>query len=1086
MRKFILSSLLTLFAALLSAATLPPWLKVEKNGSFLVDQTRFRVVNFGPAHARRTLQVEQLRQQDGSIAVAGKFTGGNFRMDFQPDSSDAFQFRAKFAAADQPVEFLGLMLEFQLSGVARTVTLDGKSFRLPDKPEKNRSEAITRRSCNRVTIPLDNGALLTVSGQTQCKVFDDRASGRDLFRVRFYFQPFSGQLTESSLKLDFSLTPLRGVPLDLSAAANMGFADEVPGDGKGGWSDQGPQNDLHEFHLRTLPIGGTEFRILDPAANGGRATLVLGRTFPREATIPIAGRGNYLYLLHSAAWTAPEKAGELAVTFADGSTQRLPVLTGRDVGDWWNPVNAPNATVVWQSAGEKKHGKFSIYHVGLYFSQFKLKRNDPVKVTLRGGARQIWMVPAITLANGELPLRGNNRPLSITVGRDWVKLDVSRTVTAGSPLDFSGMLDAPAGKYGRVIVAPDGHFSFEKAPQKRIRFVGVNLCFRAQFLTHEESDALAERLARHGYNAIRIHHHDDLLVKKDAPDSLTIDPTMLDRLEYLFAACRKRGIYITTDVFVSRRLKAGDNIPEWVPNGKGYQMKALLPISRAAMENWKEFARRWLGHRNPYTGMTWAEDPALYIVSFTNENNLYATWREVPETAKRYQTLYLQWQKENHPGKAPGELTAENRRFQEFLHTLQHRSILEQAKFLREELGLKALRTDLNMHNMIPLSLTRNELDVVDDHKYHDHRRSAGKRWGLPYVYRQHSAIGTLGDEVPGQLFAARLFGKPFSVTEYKFCIPNKFRSEGGAVIGGYAALQNWDALYQFAWSQSDSAIRRDSALDSFAFVNDPLAALFDRLPMFLFRRGHVSPALERFAWNVPANFWNTDMPLEYPINFSRLGLIAGVGTVVDNRQVPGVQVISSSEAAGKAPLPDPKTEALRQTFFRTGVAQSSTGELRLDSRKKTLTIRTPHTLSATLASGNLTAGALTVRGVKSPSTISVSSLDQQPVARSGKLLLFHLTDVLDSGTAFEGDSMLFQTRWGKLPHLVRRAPAKVSLKLDGEATPKVEALRLDGTVCGVVKSSFRNGTLSFTADPGSFPGGVMVYWITRGTQQEN
>ena len=133
-----------------------------------------------------------------------------------------------------------------------------------------------------------------------------------------------------------------------------------------------------------------------------------------------------------------------------------------------------------------------------------------------------------------------------------------------------------------------------------------------------------------------------------------------------------------------------------------------------------------------------------------------------------------------------------------------------------------------------------------------------------------------------------------------------------------------------------------------------------------------------------------------------------------------------------------------------------------------------------------MTAGALTVRGVKSPSTISVSSLDQQPVARSGKLLLFHLTDVLDSGTAFEGDSMLFQTRWGKLPHLVRRTPAKVSLKLDGEATPKVEALRLDGTVCGEVKSSFRNGTLSFTADPGSFPGGVMVYWITRGTQQEN
>ena len=126
------------------------------------------------------------------------------------------------------------------------------------------------------------------------------------------------------------------------------------------------------------------------------------------------------------------------------------------------------------------------------------------------------------------------------------------------------------------------------------------------------------------------------------------------------------------------------------------------------------------------------------------------------------------------------------------------------------------------------------------------------------------------------------------------------------------------------------------------------------------------------------------------------------------------------------------------------------------------------------------------MRQVTYPTTVSVSSLDDAPVARSSKLLLFHLTDVLDSGTTFKGEKRQYLLKWGKLPHLVRRAPAKVSLKLDGEATPKVEALRLDGTVCGVVKSSFRNGTLSFTADPGSFPGGVMVYWITRGTQQEN
>ena len=210
-------------------------------------------------------------------------------------------------------------------------------------------------------------------------------------------------------------------------------------------------------------------------------------------------------------------------------------------------------------------------------------------------------------------------------------------------------------------------------------------------------------------------------------------------------------------------------------------------------------------------------------------------------------------------------------------------------------------------------------------------------------------------------------------------------------------------------------------------------------------------------------------------------------GTPFFLRQFPAdARGLPPRAAEGKSPLPDAKVEALRQTLFRTGVAQSSTGELVLDSRKNTLAIRTPRTLSATLASGNLTAGALTVNQVTSPTTVSVSSLDETPVPRSGKLLLFHLTNVLDSGTAFEGDQMSFQTRWGKLPHLVRRAPAKISLRLGGDAVPKVEALRLDGTVRGEVKSTFADGILSFTADPGCFPGGVMVYWITRDIKKRN
>ena len=36
-------------------------------------------------------------------------------------------------------------------------------------------------------------------------------------------------------------------PVDFSSVANMGFADAAAGDGKGGWTDQGPENDLSMF-----------------------------------------------------------------------------------------------------------------------------------------------------------------------------------------------------------------------------------------------------------------------------------------------------------------------------------------------------------------------------------------------------------------------------------------------------------------------------------------------------------------------------------------------------------------------------------------------------------------------------------------------------------------------------------------------------------------------------------------------------------------------------------------------------------------------------------------------------------------------
>ena len=72
-------------------------------------------------------------------------------------------------------------------------------------------------------------------------------------------------------------------------------------------------------------------------------------------------------------------------------------------------------------------------------------------------------------------------------------------------LDFSHLLDAPAGKHGHVVVR-DGHFYFEDG--MRARFIGFNLPTRSNTPDRETADKLAARFASLGVNVIRLHAAD--------------------------------------------------------------------------------------------------------------------------------------------------------------------------------------------------------------------------------------------------------------------------------------------------------------------------------------------------------------------------------------------------------------------------------------------------------------------------------------------------------------------------------------------------------------------------------------------------
>ena len=198
-------------------------------------------------------------------------------------------------------------------------------------------------------------------------------------------------------------------------------------------------------------------------------------------------------------------------------------------------------------------------------------------------------------------------------------------------LDFSHLLDAPAGKHGFVRVK-DGHLYFEDG--QRARFLGFNIAARSNTPTHADAEKLAERFANMGVNVIRLHAADNIIGDepgiwtccREAPlldyekgSSRIFHPEGLDRFDYLVAKLKEKGIYLHIDLIVARSFLEGDGLdyPGSVPSC----MKRYPMYNQRLIGLQKEYAKELLCHVNPYTGLSLADDPAVMTVQMNNEES---------------------------------------------------------------------------------------------------------------------------------------------------------------------------------------------------------------------------------------------------------------------------------------------------------------------------------------------------------------------------------------------------------------------------------------------------------------------------------
>jgi hypothetical protein len=108
------------------------------------------------------------------------------------------------------------------------------------------------------------------------------------------------------------------------------------------------------------------------------------------------------------------------------------------------------------------------------------------------------------------------------------------------------------------------------------------------------------------------------------------------------------------------------------------------------------------------------------------------------------------------------------------------------------------------------------------------------------------------------------------------------------------------------------------------------------------------------------------------------------------------------------------------------------------------------------------------------------SSLDGEPIERSSRILLAHVTDSKNTGARFDDPECRVWLDYGQLPALVRRGRAKIELTMlrgGDNVAATVYRLSPTGTRIADIPPSFEGGRLRFTADTGYDPASATLFY---------
>ncbi len=1064
----------------------PPWMKIQPNGTFAVDDVRAAIgVNDGRRGASETAANSKFEKCPDTIELDSRIWQTSFRP-FSPGPASTLQkkltvfsdgsvnWRYTFLGADKSgIRGVGVDLTFPAR--ERELAVDGKKVSVGAKFSK---VILYRGKCRVLSIPV-SGSTLEFSGDFDLTVTDLRKWGTGNIIITFTMKEQMKPWKKAGCEFDiryrgvrvarevFEQSALHFTPVSLHGVLNSTTWDDAADDGRSGWTDKGPEDDLRLFRCKGRTVlNGIPFEIADPAQNNGKNIIgvchpKLGLNLPASVTIPLKGiKGGGLYFLHAASW-ANASPGSYIVRYEDGSETAIPLRNFDNIFNWWSVGTSPSAAIGWipDPKGDSRKG-LVLYpwrnpHPDKPMSSLimKMADNAPQSMLMLAGITAVDRDPVIPAEDEGAPIDDSH----------WLPYTgVDEKAVKNTVLDVSEFVPAPAGKFG-FVRADGATFRFENG--REARFMGM--CVLGFFQCDKPYlTAAIAKLRRMGVNIVRVGVGGDEpggIFRNDG--TMEFEPKRLDHFFFYLAELKKNGIYIQLDLLPSRGVKKFEN-PE-LEGVRWYPGVFVMPQIRARQ---KELISLLLNTVNPYTGLPLAKDPMLAMLMALNETSLLdqpvrdklAHPLVKAELRKKFNAFLLK----RYPGRAalktawkgslgdaedPVAGTVEipvdyNRHryskerevdCRKFMAALQSEYFREIRDHVRS-LGCVAPITGSNHWTTDPLDFLSNaeSTDFIDRHAYWAHP-AVDNGWGIEQIlFNPNASLKGENGGLMAYITPRRVAGKPFTLTEWNVASTNEFRADAQLYLPAYALMHGWN-LFQFLFNLNRALQPPTRIGSAFDLERDALQLAMWPATAVMFHRRDVRRSSKEYVETLASGEAADPRGKRFDsARIARAGLCGRAGIAFD-----------SAPGGGTAPAPGAKsfTSPERELFWE------ERGLFRID---------TPGTQAF---AGFAPKETIRCRDIEFNTendfaVVIVTSRDNRPLQMSGRILMTAVARCWNTGMKYARLRNRV-AKQGVAPQIFQ--PVKGTVKLRTAKKLDVYALDFSGRRTARIDCEYRNGVLT-------------------------